>query len=622
VPVFSDGRVKCHWAGSLPHIESAAKIFRYTVVLLCLAAAPALAQDDDVVLRAMHDEMERIPELRVVGGSDPLYLLKYSLDDADVFSATASLGGLISASRSRFRVFRAGARVGDYIFDNTNYVYSDLPSGVRFDTGTLPLDDDYRAVRQEIWLATDAAFKTALDAIGHKRSALQNVNVTEALADYTKSPPVRLIQPVVHIPFDQAAWTARTVALSAIFADYPQVLGSNVECQFVSSTSYMVNSEGTTMRQPDHLMFVRVRAWGQAADGMVVRDGVVSEAFEPSKMPSDLDLRRMVAGVASTVTSLAAAPRGEAFSGPMLFEPHAAAQLFAAVLAGNLKLTRKPVPQPGQPVPWSPSELEGRLGSRILPEWMDAVDDPKQTEWRGSTLLGHYDVDDEGVAAQPLVVVDKGVLKSFLLTRTPVKKGLEASNGAARLPGPYGASGAGLGNLFIQASATSPLAELKKKLIALCQERQKPYGILVREIDFPTSANPEDLRQMLTAMERSGGGTRPVPPPIQAYRVYPDGHEELIRGMRFRGVSTRSLRDIVGASAEAAVFNYLDNNSPFAMMGAGGYVNDSTVVSPGVLFDEMELEPVEEEVPRIPIVGPPPLATTGRQPGQNGGPTY
>jgi predicted Zn-dependent protease len=241
-----------------------------------------------------------------------------------------------------------------------------------------------------------------------------------------------------------------------------------------------------------------------------------------------------------------------------------------------------------------------------MPEWMDAADDPKQSEWQGDTLLGHYEIDDEGVAAQPVMIVEKGVLKGFLLTRTPVKKGLEASNGSARLPGSYGASAAGLGNLFIHASTTAPFAELKKKLIALCQERQKPYGILVREVDFPSSASREELERMFTAMQRSGGGTRPVPPPIQAYRVYPDGHEELIRGVRFRGVSTRSFRDIVAASGESAVYSYLDNSAPFAMMGAGGYVNLSTVVSPGILFDEMELEPVEEEEPRIPLVPPPP----------------
>jgi hypothetical protein len=576
------------------------------VTLFLLAAIPSVAQDTDVLMRAMHDEMERVPQLRIVSGGDPLYLLRYTLDDVDSFSASASLGGLLTQSGGHVRLLRVGIRVGDYVFDNANYVLSELPAGARFDSGSLPVDDDYGAIRREIWLATDAAFKTALEAIGHKRSALQNVNVTEPLADYTKAPPVHSIEPVTHIAFDKTEWSNRTVALSAIFVDYPQVLGSGVETEFINTTSYLMDSEGTAIRRPDNLMIVRVRAWGQAPDGMLVRAAASTEEFEPLKMPSDLDLRRETAAVASTVTALAAAPRGEAFTGPMLFEPRAAAQLFAAVLVPNLKLTRKPVAQPERPVPWSPSELEGRLGSTIMPEWMDAVNDPKQSEWQGNTLLGHYAIDDEGVAAQPVMIIEKGVLKGFLLTRTPVKKGLEVSNGAGRLPGSYGASAAGLGNLFIHASTTAPLADMKKKLIALCQERQKPYGIVVREVDFPSSASREELERMFTAMQRSGGGTRPVPPPIRAYRVYPDGHEELIRGVRFRGVSTRSFRDVIAASDESAVYNYLDNSAPFAMMGAGGYVNLSTVVSPGILFDEMELEPVEEEEPRIPLVPPPP----------------
>jgi len=579
----------------------------FVVGLPLLAALPALAQDNDILLRAMHDEMERIPELRVVGGSDPLYLLQYNVDDAEIFSASASLGGLLASSNSRVRVFRASARVGDYVFDNTNYVYSELPAGARFDTGTLPLDDNYAAIRREIWLATDAAYKTALEAIGHKRSALQNVNVTDPVADYTKAPPAHVVMAPMPIPFDPRLWTDRTVSLSAMFADYPQVMGSDVECQFIGSTSYMMNSEGSVMRQPDHLMYVRARAWGQAADGMVVRAGDVAEAPLPSRMPSETDLRRLVTGVASTVTTLAGAPRGESFSGPMLFEPRAAAQLFADVLVDNLKLTRKPVPQPGQQAPWLPSELDGRAGSRIFPEWIDVVDDPTQTDWHGTALMGHYEIDDEGVTARPIQIVEKGVLKNFLLTRTPIKVKLDVSNGAARLPGPYGAAGAGLGNLFVHAATTAPLADLKTKLIALCAERQKPYGILVRSIDFPTAAPADEVQRFLAAMERSGGGSRPVPLPVLVYRVYPDGREELIRGVRFRGVSTRSFRDILAASNETAVLNYLDNNAPFAMMGAGGYVSDSTVVSPGILFDEMELEPVEEEPPRIPLVPAPPL---------------
>ena len=320
---------------------------RYLFALFALAGIPAVPQDNDVLMRAMHDEMERLPNLKIVSGADPLYLLRYTLDDVDSFSASASLGGLLTQSGGHIRLLRVGIRVGDYVFDNTNYVLSELPAGARFDSGSLPVDDDYGAIRQEIWLATDAAFKTALDAIGHKRSALQNVNVTESLADYTRAPPVRSIEPVKHIAFDKTEWSNRTVALSAIFVDYPQVLGSGVETEFINTTSYLMDSEGTAIRRPDNLMVLRIRAWGQAPDGMPVRAAASTEEFEPLKMPSDLDLRREATTVASTVTALAAAPRGEAFTGPMLFEPRAAAQLFAAVLVPNLKLTRKPVAQPG-----------------------------------------------------------------------------------------------------------------------------------------------------------------------------------------------------------------------------------------------------------------------------------
>ena len=43
--------------------------------------------------------------------------------------------------------------------------------------------------------------------------------------------------------------------------------------------------------------------------------------------------------------------------------------------------------------------------------------------------------------AKPLRLIEKGVLKNYLLTRQPVR-GFEGSNGRARLPGPFGASAA------------------------------------------------------------------------------------------------------------------------------------------------------------------------------------
>jgi len=239
---------------------------------------------------------------------------------------------------------------------------------------------------------------------------------------------------------------------------------------------------------------------------------------------------------------------------------------------------------------------------------MDVVDDPTQTEWRGHTLLGHYLYDIEGVKPEPLTLVEKGTLKTFLLTRTPVLKGFDHSNGRARFTGAYGEDAPGFGNLFVRATQTVAPADLRKKLLDLCRERNKSYGIVVRKLDFPSSASIEEFRRMAAAMAQSSGGTRPVSLPLLVYRVYPDGREELVRNLRFRSLSTRSLKDIVAASNESFVFDLIDSNAPFALMGAGNYVTTASVIAPAILFDELEFEPIEEEVPKPPIVPPPPLA--------------
>jgi predicted Zn-dependent protease len=234
---------------------------------------------------------------------------------------------------------------------------------------------------------------------------------------------------------------------------------------------------------------------------------------------------------------------------------------------------------------------------------MDVVDDPTQTEWRGRPLFGSYTVDMEGVAPQPLSIVEKGVLKSFLLTRQPVKN-YNGSNGRARFPGLFGAHQAAISNLFVQPRETTPSAEMKKKLVEMITARSKPYGILVKKLDFPSSASMEEIRNLLSSSARSGGGM-PLSSPILIYRVYPDGREELIRGMRFRGVNTRTLRDIQIASDDLHVLEYLDSPAPLALAGAGGFITETCVVAPSLLIDDMDLVKVEDQLPKLPIVPPP-----------------
>ena len=574
-------------------------------LLMAAGIGCAFAQSDELIIKAMKDEMQRSKTLRLPG-LDPPYYIEYTIEDADTLAISATLGALVLEAHTPLRIQEVKTRVGDYGFDNTNYIFSDAFRGVRYDTQQLPLETNYAGLRHILWLATDRAFKTAEEGIARKKSALKNVSVPDTLPDFSKAEPAEALLPAPRVRVDEASWKKRTVDLSAIFASYPDIQSSSIDFDSTQSTSYFVNSEGTLVREADNVAYFRVRGYAQAADGSPIRDAVVIQASDANGFPPDAELRRSVTQVAENVTALAHAPQGFAYDGPVLFEGLASAQLFGQLLGDSLKLSRKPVPEPGRPVPFRPGELESRAGSRILPEWMDVVDDPAQAEYGGQKLLGHYAYDLEGVKAKAVTIAEKGVLKDFLRTRTPALKGFEGSNGHARLPGSYGADAAGIGNLFVRASQTLPAADMKKKLIDLCKQRNKPYCLIVRKLDWPSSASVDELRRELSGMAMSGGGGRPVSLPLLVYRVDTDGKEELVRGVRFRGLSTRSLKDIVAASDKPYVYNYIDSTVPFALMGAGAFVTNSTIVAPAVIMDDIEFEQVIDETPTLPIVPPPP----------------
>jgi TldD protein len=400
-------------------------------------ALPAAAQNraaaaDDVILNAMRDELKRSLELRIMEGSPP-YFIEYALEDTETFSANAVLGALVGSGTNRLRFPRVQVRVGDYTFDNTNYIYSDFFAAGRIGSVRVPLDNDYGVIRRNFWLATDRVYKGAVEAIARKRAALKNITLQENLNDFAKTAPAKVVLPLNRPAFSEQPWIERVKKLSALFAQFPKILSSDVEFDAGRTNSYLVTSEGTESRFPDDLYNVRIRAASQAPDGMSVRDSASFQSRTPGALPTETELERHTLEVARNVTALLGAPMGEDYSGPVLVEGIAAPQLFAQLLGANLTLPRRPVTEPGRTPPMPVSELEGRMGSRVLPEWFDVVDDPTQQSYRGHELLGYYPADIEGVVPAPVNVIEKGAVKAFLLTRQPVR-GFEGSNGRARLP--------------------------------------------------------------------------------------------------------------------------------------------------------------------------------------------
>jgi hypothetical protein len=197
-----------------------------------------------------------------------------------------------------------------------------------------------------------------------------------------------------------------------------------------------------------------------------------------------------------------------------------------------------------------------------------------------------------------------GVLKSFLLTRQPVH-GFAGSNGRARMPGRGGASVAGIGNLIVTSSETVPAADLKGKLIELVRTRNKPYGMLVRKMDFPSTATTEEASRVIEGQQ---GIAHPVSLPLLVYKVFADGHEELVRGMHFHGLNARSLRDILAAGDDGAPFDFMDSPAPFALVGYGSFATEASVVAPSVLIDDLELRTVSDEQPKLPLVPAPEIS--------------
>lgn len=579
--------------------------WKLLLTAVCGAALLAAASDvqSDTQLRAMVDELARAKTMQLSTLDKP-YFVQYTASDSEQAFIRASLGGLLSSSRAHLRQPRLEVRVGDYKFDNTNSIFSGMPA-----LGLLPIDDDYHAIRTELWLSTDGLYKAAVDQITRKRNSLRDVMEPEDTPDLAPAKTVRVIEPPARLNFDQKRWETIIRDVSARFCAHPDIATSSVQLRAVSSTYRLANSEGTALRIPQEFSEIEIRALAIAPDGKHVWNHQFATVPEPSELPNEQQLTKIVDGIASETDALSKAPAAEDYTGPVLFEGEAAPEVMAQILTDAARLERKPVAPQGASNPalgMLESVWIARMGSKVAPEWMTIIDDPSQQKFHGTALAGAYQVDDQGVPAQRVTIVDKGTLKGFLLSREPVGQ-FNGSNGHGRLPGGFGTEAAVLGNVFVQADQPFSEAQMKTRLVDKVKLAGLKYGIIIRRLDFPSTANFEELQSMARQLEKSGY-SRTLNSPILAYRVYPDGHEELVRGARFREFSARDLRDVDAASDKPYVLNYVTNGSSFDLADSGADVTTSSVVCPSLLFESLDLARAEDERGKPPVVPPPPFA--------------
>ena len=523
-----------------------------------MLAAKAAAKGDPL-LDALLVELERSKNQLKMDQLQTPYYIEYRVSDVEDFAADAAFGATREDQRVHVRLLRVVVRLGDYKQD------SYFGQGIG-DNMLLPLDNDPIALRHQIWLATDEAYKSAGEALTQKQSILKQFTAEEhPVDDFAKATPIQLVEPTVSLKVDVDSWKNILEAATNLYRQYPEIQSVSASARFTVVNEYFLNTEGTLTRDGKSVYTVQVNASTQAPDGMRLGRTPAWTVAKIEELPSKEKLLQDTKEALETLKALRQAPIvEEEYRGPVLFSPDAADDIVAALIGNNV-LGRKP--QLG-----APNRTTGVFAtsfkSRVLPPFIDVIDDPTMKDFKGKSLTGAYDVDSEGVKSHMVDVIDKGVLTNYLLGRQPIRD-FPDSNGHGRAA-PAAPPAPTLGVLLLKSSEAQTPDALKKRVEQLVADQGKPYGYRVETM---AGAAPRLL-----------------------YRVYAkDGHEELVRGAVFSELDVRALRADLSAAG----------NDPLVSNRVGGV--SSTVIAPSLLFDELQVKRADTSKDKLPDYPAPPL---------------
>jgi len=583
-----------------------------TAVMLGLAA-DALGQNQ-LIIKAMKDEMDRAMTGLKVDTMKPPYYIAYTIYDQEWYTARASMGSLLSSSDfPRSRPINVQLRAGSKSFDNTNFASLTAFGRGRIasvaEDGTLysAFEGDYDALRRDFWLATDILYKRALDNLSKKRAVLQNKVRTDSTADFTEAKPYTATTAPLTEEFDKLQWEEKVKRLSAVFKKYPGIQKSDANAGFVNAYSYFLNSEGSQVNRGYLRAYVEIMASTQASDGMPLYDFVGFYTASQQELPGEKEMIQQIEAMANDLTARRDAVLLDSYSGPVLFEKQAAAEVIAQGLGPSLCNIREPVSDNAQleqmiKNQFGENTLQNKIGARVLADFLSVTDDPTKISFNETVLVGGFPVDAEGVPAREVKLVEKGILKTLLTSRVPHKR-ITESNGHARGL----AHQAFFSNLFVTSTKTMKDAELKDALLAMCKERGLEFGIIIRKM-----ANPYFQRQARDPSDPSSyysaSGPRPlVGVPLAVFKVYPDGREERVRGMEIVGMTLQSFKEITAVSESAYAYNHITSQRRPSYTGIFDPQDTRvSVVTGSLLFESIDLK--KSSAPhRTPPVAPPPI---------------
>lgn len=544
------------------------------------------------LLTAMKTELDRSFKALAHADTIPLYFLAYHVTDTDRHVLTASYGALTKEDNNRSRILDIDLRVGSYDLDNTR----EIRGGFGFDfsfsqSPELPLSDDEKAIRTVIWNTTDQDYKAALQQfIKVKTNQEVMVEQEDTAADFSHEKPESYIGETAVAVLDTDMWKSRLRDLSSLFKEYSFVEESSLELQLTNDNRYFVSSEGSQIQEGQSYARLFVRCEGTASDGMRISRYESFDAADPVNLPGDETIIATVQRLITELDALLKAPLAEPYIGPAILVNRATGVYFHEIFGHRIEGHRQK------------SEMEGqtfakKIGEKVLPDFIDVYDDPTRADFDGTFLRGHYLYDDEGVKTNPVTVVEKGVLRNFLLSRSPVK-GFPTSNAHGRKQAGMDAV-ARQGNLMVKSSNEVSFDRLVEMLRDECRTQNKPYGLIFYDISggFTTTTRfgPQSFKVI----------------PLLVYKCYTDGRpNEPIRGVDIVGTPLSSFARIVATGNDYEIFN--------GTCGAeSGWVPVSAT-APSILVSELEVEKKFKEQEKPPLLPPPYKPTKTSDAGRGG----
>ncbi|UCE62068.1 MAG: hypothetical protein JSU63_10215 [Phycisphaerales bacterium] len=574
---------------------------RLATIALMLCLFPGLIRVDetlekavqqDLVLRALVDELERGKVGLKLEDLEQPYFIEYALHDATRVSVAATLGAVTRKNVNHSRRLRTDLRVGSYELDNTNF--SGRGYGWYFGGGfgpfgeaQIPIEDDYGAIRQAIWWSTDRKYKEVIEQFAKKKAFMESKVIEDKPNDFSREEPTTHVEERIDVAMDVAHLENLALELSQFFRETPQIKHSGVTISGKGGNSYLVNTEGTRMRAGGVYYSVAVNATVQADDGMELSDSISIDVNELAQLPELAELTDRCSRMIQQLIALKSAPKLESYTGPILFEPKAAAAIFSKRFADKFTGGQRAVGSRA-----NPEDLANKLNKRILPRFMDVVDDPTQETIAGVPVIGNYEYDHQGVPAKPLKLVEKGRLKKLVMSRNPSK---EFSNSTGHGRGPYRVRSA-IGCVVVTAEPGMGPDELKSELLEACEDEDLEFGIRVASLSGAAGYNSHSFYGFGMGFGFGGYG-RGGSNPLVMYKVFPDGREELVRGSEFAAIDLKAFKRILAAG-----------NTPYVLNTGGG--TPKTVAVPALLFEELDLAKIDRDFDKPPIL-PTPLARGG-----------